>query len=153
VLAATGYEIGLIAILVGFMVGWAVRRGAGGLGGRRYQLLALTLTYLAIGATYVPLAMRQLADEPSGQSANPALGDESSAATAGAGAVLLGVAALVLLAAAMPILLGISGFPSSLISLLIVGFALHQAWRMNGRLHLSFTGPFTVGGPGPQPRS
>jgi hypothetical protein len=46
----------------------------------------------------------------------------------------------------MPLLVGIGGLPSSLISLLIVGFALHQAWRMNGRLQLTFTGPFQVGG-------
>ena len=38
---ATGYEFGLIALLVGFMVGVAVRWGSGGSGGWLYQLLAL----------------------------------------------------------------------------------------------------------------
>jgi len=148
VLAATGYEIGLIAILVGFMVGWAVRRGAGGLGGRRYQVLALTLTYLAIGGTYVPFAMRSLSDDPAEAVTGPALGEDGGATGGGVLSAVMGAGALILLAAALPILAGIGGLPSSLISLLIVGFALHQAWRMNGRLNLTFTGPFKVSGAG-----
>ena len=150
VLATTGYEVGLIAILVGFMVGYAVRLGARGQGGRRYQIVALTLTYLAIGSTYVPLVMREF---PSSQTAaadsTGAAGDSGTAdtVTAAVGPVgmLVGLAGLVALAAAMPILVGISGFPSSLISVLIVAFALHQAWRMNGRVNVTFTGPFKVG--------
>lgn len=167
VLAATGYEVGLIAILVGFMVGYAVRLGARGLGGRRYQFLALTLTYLAIGSTYVPLVMRQISND-AGTAADStlaaALRDSTPAARAGdppttqadpaadsvtASATqispVLALAALVALAAAMPILVVIGGLPQSLISALIIGFALHQAWRMNGRLKVTFTGPFKVG--------
>lgn len=50
----TGYQFGLIAVLVGYLVGSAVRRGSGGLGGPACQVLALVLTYAAIVATYVP---------------------------------------------------------------------------------------------------
>jgi hypothetical protein len=46
---ATGYNIGLVAILVGFIVGAAVRKGTGNRGGLAYQFLALFLTYIAIG--------------------------------------------------------------------------------------------------------
>ena len=52
--AATGYEIGFIAIIVGLLVGGAVRRGANARGGWGYQILAMLLTYLTIVATYVP---------------------------------------------------------------------------------------------------
>jgi hypothetical protein len=45
----TGYNIGLVAILVGFIVGRAVRKGTGNRGGLLYQFLALFLTYVAIG--------------------------------------------------------------------------------------------------------
>src|SRR5687768_10503240 len=38
--ALTGYEVGLISILVGFMVGGAVRWGAQSRGGLFYQLMA-----------------------------------------------------------------------------------------------------------------
>jgi len=52
--AMTGYEFGLIAIVVGFAVGSAVRWGSDGRGGKSYQALAMMLTYLAIVATYIP---------------------------------------------------------------------------------------------------
>jgi hypothetical protein len=150
VLATTGYEVGLIAILVGFMVGYAVRLGARGQGGRRYQVVALTLTYLAIGSTYVPLVMREFAaNEKAAADSTRMAGADTAVARPGAVGVLMGVGALLALAAAMPIMLGIAGFPSSLISVLIVGFALHQAWRMNGRVKVTFSGPFKVGAPHP----
>ena len=63
--AATGYQFGLISILVGFLVGRAVHWGCRGRGGWPYQTLAVLLTYLAIVSTYVPvileLAKRQQA--------------------------------------------------------------------------------------------
>src|SRR5579871_2160204 len=46
VLKLTGMEIGLISIVVGFMVGAAVRKGSEGRGGALYQLTAVFLTYL-----------------------------------------------------------------------------------------------------------
>jgi hypothetical protein len=52
--AVTGYEFGLVAIVVGFAVGYAVRVGSGGRGGLPYQLLAVIITYAAIVCTYVP---------------------------------------------------------------------------------------------------
>src|SRR4051812_36252602 len=42
---ATGREFALVSILVGFMVGAAVRKGSWNRGGRVYQALALFLTY------------------------------------------------------------------------------------------------------------
>src|SRR5919204_2135495 len=54
VLALTGYEFGLIAIVVGYAVGVAVRWGSKGRGGWAYQGLAIALTYLSIVTAYVP---------------------------------------------------------------------------------------------------
>jgi hypothetical protein len=45
VIAITNFEIGIVAILIGYMVGYAVRKGARGRGGRRFQVLAVALTY------------------------------------------------------------------------------------------------------------
>jgi hypothetical protein len=45
----TGLNIGLVAIVVGFMVGASVRKGTGNRGGFLYQIMALLLTYFAIG--------------------------------------------------------------------------------------------------------
>src|SRR5437773_5905049 len=48
VAAISGYEIGLIAILVGWLVGRGMQRGSGAAGGRRYQIAAVVITYVAI---------------------------------------------------------------------------------------------------------
>jgi hypothetical protein len=58
VLKMTGINFGLVAILVGWMVGTAVRWGSGRLGGLSYQILAAILTYIAICGTYIPLLIR-----------------------------------------------------------------------------------------------
>jgi hypothetical protein len=50
----TGYEVGLISILIGFMVGGAVRAGSRQRGGWLYQLLAVFLAYSSIVSTYIP---------------------------------------------------------------------------------------------------
>src|SRR5258708_27620060 len=55
---ATGYQVGLISILVGFLVGRAVHWGSRGRGGWPYQALAMVLTYLAIVSIYVPILYR-----------------------------------------------------------------------------------------------
>lgn len=59
VLALTGYEFGLIAIVVGFLVGAAVKKGSQGRGGWQYQTLAMFLTYTSIVSSYVPLIIRE----------------------------------------------------------------------------------------------
>ena len=59
VVKITGYEIGLIAILVGLMVGVAVRKGSKGRGGWFYQTLAIVLTYSCICASTCRLFSRE----------------------------------------------------------------------------------------------
>jgi len=56
----TGYEVGLVSILVGFMVGKAVFVGSGQRGGAFYQFLAIALTYVAIVSTYVPFILEEI---------------------------------------------------------------------------------------------
>lgn len=51
---ASGYNIGLISIAVGWLVGIAVAKGSEYRGGPGYQVLAFVLTYLAIGASMIP---------------------------------------------------------------------------------------------------
>lgn len=118
VAAATGYEIGLIGVLVGYLVGKAVRKGSGSAGGRNYQILAVVLTYLSIASTY---ALRIAHEVP------------AAASTAG----------LVFFTAVGPFL---GGF-QSVLGLAIIGFAMWQAWKMNQRVEVKFAGPFTSGAP------
>ena len=65
--AATGYEVGLIAIVVGLMVGGAVRKASQSRGGPLFQTLAVGFTYTAIVFNYSPdlvKAMRVQATAP-----------------------------------------------------------------------------------------
>jgi hypothetical protein len=61
VAAITGFEFALVAIVVGFMVGAAVRKGSAGRGGRPYQVLAVLLTYLSVVSINVPLIINDFA--------------------------------------------------------------------------------------------
>ena len=57
---------------------------------------------------------------------------------------MLGLLVLIGLILALPILLGIKGNP---IFLLILGFALYEAWKLNKRKAIQFAGPFVLNQP------
>jgi uncharacterized protein (DUF983 family) len=52
---ATGIIIGYAALAVGWMVGTAMMKGSGGVGGRRYQVAAALLTYAAVSMAAIPV--------------------------------------------------------------------------------------------------
>lgn len=54
VLKLTGYELGLIAVVVGVLVGSGVRKASGQRGGWKLQAAAMALTYASIVASYMP---------------------------------------------------------------------------------------------------
>jgi len=158
----TGYEIGLVAIVVGFMVGGAVRWGTKRRGGRAYQLLAVFLTYMAISSTYLPAIFETFREQEGKDSkttpAQPssASGIQTPAAAPGGrakptaeelsmGGFFLALGALFLIAAAGPILAGIK----SPILLLIVAFGLWEAWKLNRSVRVSINGPLQIGSSGP----
>ena len=58
VMALLDLEIGIVAILTGYLVGRAMRKGTNGVGGRRYQIMAVALTYLSISMAYLPFAFK-----------------------------------------------------------------------------------------------
>jgi len=156
----TGYEIGLIAIAIGYLVGMAVHVGARRVGGRVYQLLAVFLTYSAIVMTYVPMIANEfMATEGAQQEAQTALPDDraegdtadfASDANAGenveAPVTRPGVDELAAWVAAIPLaymLPFLMGFENA-IGILIIGFALWQAFRMNTRSKIELQGPFRL---------
>src|SRR5207302_1730075 len=59
---ATGYEVGIVAILVGFLIGGAVRKGSGNRGGWVYQLMAVLLTYGCISASLLSDTFKQIGE-------------------------------------------------------------------------------------------
>ena len=154
VIAITDFEIGLVAILIGYMVGFAVRKGAGGRGGLRFQILAALLTYGAVGLAYTSLAVKAGIDErraahSSGAQAPadvPSAGAEASSGTAPAmpsTALFLVYAAW--LVVSFPVLVVIGSMPSGLINALIIFFGIRQAMRMTAAPVLHFSGPFRIG--------
>ena len=51
----TNLYLGYIALGVGWLVGMAMTKGSGGMGGRRYQIAAVALTYCAISIAAIPI--------------------------------------------------------------------------------------------------
>lgn len=160
----TGMEIGLLAIAVGYVVGKAVRHGARGPGGRRYQALAVLLTYLSITGSYAPLVLKGLmearpaatasattAGAPSAglakEAPQPAASASASAPTtppetappAALGLVrgVILVIAVICLSLVAPFLAG----ASNIIGILLIGIALYEAWKFNRPVPLVMDGP------------
>lgn len=190
VIAITNFEIGLVAILIGFMVGAAVRKATGGRGGRKFQVLALLLTYFAVGVAYMPLAIKGAMDgskstasvadsATSGDSSATAISDSSAvpsaavatlagapaadstsavsdstnSATALGGNVFVALAIVLgggfLFIWALPVIAVVGSLPSGIISAMIIGFGMHQAWKMTGAFGASVSGPYRVGSASP----
>jgi hypothetical protein len=163
---ATNYELGLIAVLVGLMVGKGVRAGSGNRGGRVYQVLAVLITYCSVAANYLPDIVEVALNPPDAAAvagvedgaslpATDAAGQEIASAepaaagdnfeTAGPIAMIIGMAILLVLAfgfaLALPVLAGVE----NLIGLLIIAFALWEAWKINAATNLPIAGPYQVG--------
>ena len=129
---ATGYEIGLVAIGIGILVGVAVKKGSGGLGGKRYQALAMALTYASIALANLPGILEGLA-------ASPPPPDASSPPPTLSG-FFLAWGILVLVALASPFLMGFE----NIIGILIIGIGLYEAWKINRYIAPVIRGPFEV---------
>lgn len=149
VIAITDFEIGIVAIAIGYLVGYAIRLATAGRGGRRFQVLAVVLTYWAVGLAYVPFMFQ-----------GPSEQDQATARTeASASApqvteplaenaepnMTLALAFLVAVSLSLPVMSVVSSLPSGLISAAIIVFGMQQAWRMTGGPQLQITGPYRIG--------
>lgn len=168
VIAITEFEIGLVAILIGYMVGHSVRKGARGRGGLRLQLTAVFLTYFAVSMAYLPLAIQgatesatsetsvlvdadstAIATSPRPDDTSTAVAPEtmtdSTVAAATFVGVVPGIGMLLAFALALPVLVVFGSLPSGLISALIIGIGMRQAWTMTGTSRVTIHGPYRVG--------
>lgn len=127
VTAVSGYQLGLLSILVGWLVGRAMNQATGARGSRGLQLLALAISYVGITASYAPVfieGLKKSAERPEDAHLNLTV-------------VVPLIAALCLAAPFLELSSGISG----ILGIAIVAFGLHQAWKMTGRKDLPITGP------------
>jgi hypothetical protein len=153
VLAYAHLEIGIVAILIGYMVGYAVRVGTNGRGGLRYQVLAVVLTYGSVALAYAPFAFQGAEKARSTRSSqSPSDGGSiETAQTARAGrapsaaTVVVGLGFLAAFIAALPVLAILSTLPGGLISGFIIGLGMRQAWRMTGAPRVDVLGPYRIG--------
>jgi hypothetical protein len=145
-------EIGLIAILVGWMVGKAIRHASHGHGGRRQQILAVLLTYFAITTSYIPVILYHAATNPPaaqrGQAQTADAPASSEGSTKARPRMSFGTAALFLLVltAVAPFLSLTSGV-SAWISLFIIFIGLQYAWKLTARREIVLTGPHQAEAP------
>lgn len=112
----TGYQLGIVAIAIGWLVGFAVSKGTGSRGGRASQGIAVGLTYLAM--------------------ASPHLVGTVDTVSPDALLVRLGQA----------LVAPVSGGTRSVLSVLILGFGLLQAWQKARSVALDVKGPFRLEG-------
>jgi len=156
VIALANLEIGIVAILIGYMVGYSVRRGAGGRGGRRFQVLAIALTYGAVALAYTPVLITAAVDREKTDTASAitrntgaapaptALGDRANDEPS-AGSAFIGLIFALAVVAALPVIMVFGTLPSGLISAAIIFFGMRQAWAMTGVPSLRISGPYRVG--------
>ena len=117
---ATGLSIGYLAIAVGWIIGEAMKKGSGGIGGRRYQIVAVLLTYASVSIAYVPIMLHFR---------NKAV------------SVMDNLGQLIVWGLASPFLRLAAG-PSAILGLIILGVGMRFAWKIMEGKGLVISGPY-----------
>jgi hypothetical protein len=133
----TGLIIGFVSLAVGYIVGKAVVMGSGGLGGRRYQIAAVLLTYMAVSLAAVPIAISQMKQRSAQQHAQV-----SGSATTNAPKMspAKAVATLALVGLASPFL-ALADPAHGIIGLIILFVGIRIAWKITAGRPLKILGP------------
>lgn len=140
---ATGLIIGWVSLAVGYIVGKAMRMGSGGVGGRRYQIVAVLLTYFAVSISAVPIAVEQSrmhhrAQERSAETATQPPAQMNVGRT---------IAVLALVGIASPIL-DLRDPVHGLIGLIILFVGIRFAWQFTAGRTLNISGPYQTAAAG-----
>jgi len=168
----TGLAIGYVSLAVGWLVGKAIKLGSKGVGGLRYQILALAFTYAAVSLSAIPIGIAEYvkvkekrknevvtstpapaqdaqsgtdASSTSASSAATTNTNESSQAHMGFGAA---VGMLLLEGLASPFL-ELGNEPSGIIGLVILFVGMRIAWQLTAGVKLEIDGPFKASEPAP----
>jgi hypothetical protein len=137
--AVSHMQFSILAIAVGWLVGKAMRKGSNGAGGRKFQIVAVLLTYAAITTSYIP--------EVFIAAGKRAKAEQNSAVTTAPprvtpGQVAKATVALVAICFAAPFLGIASG--SGILNVIIIGIGLMQAWRAMRVVQAHLAGPYSV---------
>jgi len=162
---ATGIQIGYLSLAVGWIIGKAMMMGSGNIGGRRYQIAAVVLTYAAVSMAAIPIALHfrskasttqqtQAAKagenaDASSASTSPEIekanrGEQNNAARSPLAILFGALVQLGLIGLASPFLElqdGAGGF----IGLIILFVGMRFAWRMTAaKVNMTVEGPYQV---------
>jgi hypothetical protein len=143
----TGLVVGYVSLAVGYLVGKAVMLGSRGAGGRRYQVAAVLLTYMAVSLAAIPMALsahaKHKSAQESAQASDPAT--ESAPAAAAPAPPRMGVAkalgTLTLIGLASPFL-DLASPMHGIIGLIILLVGIRIAWQLTAAKPLNMAGPF-----------
>ena len=133
---------GIFAVVLGIMVGKAIRFGTNGIGGRPQQIMAVILTYFAFSTSFMVLGIVKYAENHKPKPVQTATTPKAPPAVATA----VGLVALVLFSAAGPILALKSAGGWLGLFLLILG--MRSAWRLTARPNIPITGPYQTAAAG-----
>jgi hypothetical protein len=146
----TGWTIGYLALAVGWLVGKGIQKGSNGLGGMRYQIAAVALTYAAISFSAIPVGISYaLHHRPTTvnktASENPFPEDNQQQPTAAPKREIhVGplIGQLLFMGLASPFLAFTGNFGSAALGLFILFIGLRIAWTMNQARALNVDGPY-----------
>jgi hypothetical protein len=134
----TGLVIGFVSLAVGFIVGKAMNFGSRGAGGRRYQISAALLTYIAVSMSAVPIGIHQLREHRAqiqhSETGAPAVRAQINIPKA--------IGVLALLGIASPFL-DLQDPVHGVIGLVILFVGIRFAWRFTAGQTVAMSGPHT----------
>lgn len=159
----TGLMIGYVSLAVGWLVGTAMMKGSGGLGGRRYQIAAILFTYAAVSLAAIPIWVSSMSkarkSQPQAQVQSQSQPDADSSAADRVATqdpsqeanppaakkkinFISALGYMALLGLASPFL-ELSDPFHGLIGLVILAVGIRIAWQITrGRAPLAIDGPF-----------
>lgn len=156
ILALTDMQFGLLAIAVGFIVGKAVFAASGHVGGRRYQVLAVMLTYLSIVGSYAPFIVKGLVSQEQAKTSTPAAEGKKAPQPETAapvqpevtqpdkGRLLASVAILAVYILVLSMIAPFLGGVQNIMGWAIIAFGLFEAYKLNRPIPLVLEGPFHI---------
>jgi hypothetical protein len=130
----TNIYIGFVSLAVGWLIGKAIKMGSGGIGGKRYQIAAAVLTYMAVSMAEVPIGLHAHGQDFS-QWMNP---DR--------------FVAFLVSGLTSPFRELRSPF-NGIIGLVILAVGINIAWKLTAGPKLEILGPFRASGVGTLPTS
>src|SRR5438445_10785128 len=74
----TEVQLGFVALAVGWLIATAIKKGSNGVGGRRYQITAVALTYATVSLSAITIGISYLMKEK-----EPAVASSANASSSG----------------------------------------------------------------------